>query len=100
MSSVWVPIDPVDPRTATRRVTTSGYGSHPAGAGPYRQCAQRHAGSTSNDAGGFEVFFENDLGATRRMRADDGVHFTRSGSNWLSRELYEVLRTIWQIPPS
>ena len=40
--------------------------------------------------GSYEVFFENDLGSTRRMRADDGVHFTRSGSNWLSRELYEL----------
>lgn len=51
----------------------------------------------SNENGGFEQFIdEPDGSATRNARASDGVHITRSASNWIAELVWASVAEQWE----
>jgi hypothetical protein len=70
-----------------------------------RQAASRVKGVTYVDAhglfddadGNYQQSFDNELGERQVMRAGDGVHFSVDGADYISRAIFKLLDSDWDI---
>jgi len=54
-------------------------------------------GLFDDDRGGYQQSFVDDLGIRHVMRADDGVHFSVAGADYISRALFRLLDDAWNL---
>jgi hypothetical protein len=73
----------------------------------YEAEAAAHPGATflptwalfADAAGAYQAYLPDAAGETQRMRADDGVHFTRAGADRLAAVVLTQVLTDFAIPP-
>lgn len=52
----------------------------------------------SDGDGNYATFLPGPDGELVRVRQDEGIHFTRTGTTWVSEVVYKAIRRDWKIP--
>jgi hypothetical protein len=50
--------------------------------------------------GGYATYLPDPTGEQTRVRQDDGVHLTRTGTNWVAAQVYQALQQDWAFAPA